>query len=308
MMAPIGRYSRFSSAAKPSALAGPAELVGDTRAHLGESPRWLPDAGCLAWVDLWGGTLLVTDPSTGATTRIPVGSPLTSVVPAAVGLLLTRGSRLGRLVDGAFVPLTRVLARPGGRCNDSGVDPSGRVLVGTMGWTAADPLLGDVARIDAQGVASVLLEGLGLANGLAWNRDGSLLWVVDTKARSVSAYRYDALEASLGAPALVVDLSGMDGVPDGLAVDAQDHLWVCLHGAGTVLRIDPGGRPVGAVHLPVPGVTACAFGGERLDQLFVTTGRSPAVDADAVHPLTGSLFVVDPQVCGLPLRLAEEIR
>jgi sugar lactone lactonase YvrE len=54
------------------------------------------------------------------------------------------------------------------------------------------------------------------------------------------------------------------------------------------------------VEMPVRKVTACAFGGERLDRLFVTTSRDGVDVVD--QPLAGSLFAVEPGVTGLPVR------
>ena len=47
-------------------------------------------------------------------------------------------------------------------------------------------------------------------------------------------------------------------------------------------------------------VTACTFGGPRLDRLYITTSRENLPpDAD---PLAGALFAVDPGVAGRPVR------
>lgn len=43
------------------------------------------------------------------------------------------------------------------------------------------------------------------------------------------------------------------------------------------------------ITLPTPRVTACAFGGPDLTDLYITTAR---VGLDAPHPVAGSLLVV----------------
>ncbi|NUS13133.1 MAG: SMP-30/gluconolactonase/LRE family protein, partial [Streptomyces sp.] len=43
------------------------------------------------------------------------------------------------------------------------------------------------------------------------------------------------------------------------------------------------------VTLPTPRVTACAFGGPDLTDLYITTAR---VGLDSPHPVAGSLLVV----------------
>jgi sugar lactone lactonase YvrE len=47
-------------------------------------------------------------------------------------------------------------------------------------------------------------------------------------------------------------------------------------------------------------VTACTFGGTKLDELFVTTSREGLEPSD--EPLAGSLFRATVGVKGLPVR------
>jgi sugar lactone lactonase YvrE len=53
--------------------------------------------------------------------------------------------------------------------------------------------------------------------------------------------------------------------------------------------------------VPARKVTACTFGGEHLDQLFITTSQE---DIDTREgPLAGSLFRAEVGVNGIPVRL-----
>lgn len=82
------------------------------------------------------------------------------------------------------------------------------------------------------------------------------------------------------------------GLPDGMAIDADDHLWVALFDGGKVIRIDPKkGETVFEVIVPVPKVTSCAFGGKNLDELYITSA-SYLMNREALekYPLSGSLF------------------
>jgi sugar lactone lactonase YvrE len=47
-------------------------------------------------------------------------------------------------------------------------------------------------------------------------------------------------------------------------------------------------------------VTACTFGGEHLDRLFITTSRESSEPGE--DPLGGALFRVDAGMAGLPVR------
>jgi sugar lactone lactonase YvrE len=55
------------------------------------------------------------------------------------------------------------------------------------------------------------------------------------------------------------------------------------------------------VDLPVRQVTACAFGGDRLDELYITTSRVDVPDDE--QPAAGALFRTRPGFVGLPTPL-----
>jgi sugar lactone lactonase YvrE len=57
----------------------------------------------------------------------------------------------------------------------------------------------------------------------------------------------------------------------------------------------PEGEPA-----PFAKVTSCAFGGRRLDELFITTSREGLEPDD--DPLAGALFRAHVGVTGLPVR------
>ena len=100
---------------------------------------------------------------------------------------------------------------------------------------------------------------------------------------------------------MVVDLS-RDGYPDGCAIDADDKIWVAMWGGGQVVRYDPiSGEAMLRVPLPnVMQVTSCAFGGDNLDQLFVTTASCGLSDAQlAEQTNAGALFRVDLSATGI---------
>jgi sugar lactone lactonase YvrE len=77
-------------------------------------------------------------------------------------------------------------------------------------------------------------------------------------------------------------------------------LWVAGWGGHQVSRWDPAsGRFLQSIELPVSQVTACAFGGPNLDELYITSARIGLDTATlAREPLAGGLFVARPGVKG----------
>jgi len=98
------------------------------------------------------------------------------------------------------------------------------------------------------------------------------------------------------------------GLPDGMAIDARDNLWVALWGAGSVVRIDPvEGKITGRVRLPVSQITSCAFGGPDLRDLYITTAAYQLTPEQLEkEPLAGSLFVQRVDEPGPPLHRFRE--
>jgi sugar lactone lactonase YvrE len=77
-------------------------------------------------------------------------------------------------------------------------------------------------------------------------------------------------------------------------------VWTAVFDGGYVHRYRPDGVLDEVVEVPARQVTACTFGGERLDELFITTSREGLQDDE--DPLAGSLFRARPRVTGLPVR------
>ena len=180
------------------------------------------------------------------------------------------------------------------RMNDGGCDPQGRFYCGTMAY-AETPGAGTLYRLDPDGSVAVTLRDVTISNGLQWNRAGDTVFYADTPTGRVDRFDFDPRPAPspAGAPS---PRSSAAGIPDGMAIDVEDGIWVALWGGSAVHRYGSDGRLDLVVDLPVSNVTACAFGGPELQTLFITTSRqglSPEEQPDA-----GAVFRYDAGVAG----------
>lgn len=91
-------------------------------------------------------------------------------------------------------------------------------------------------------------------------------------------------------------MNDFPGRPDGAAVDAEGGYWICANDAGLIHRFTPDGRLDRSLSVPVKKPTMCAFGGSRLDTLYVTSIR----DDPSEQSLSGGVFALNPGVQGLP--------
>ena len=181
------------------------------------------------------------------------------------------------------------------RMNEGGCDPDGRFYCGSMAYDQR-PAAASLYRLEPDGIVRVVLEGVTVSNGLDWSPDGSRAYYNDTATQRVDVFDYDR-EVGLTSRRVFAEV---DGGPDGLTVDASGGVWVALSDRSRVHRYAPEGKLDEVVDVAARKVTACAFGGAELDQLFITTSREGLGAGE--DPAAGSLFKVVPGVCGLPVR------
>lgn len=291
-----------------------AELFVAGAGTLTEGPRWDDRTGRLAWVDIYPGTFSSCDASGGDRHSTSMGQPLGSFALREGGgyvLALETGLALSGEDVSEWTPVGEHRTLPSTlRSNDGACDPAGRLFVGTMAHDEAphagalyrlDAVPGDVPDAGRSGPVAVI-EGTTVSNGLGWSADATRLYYVDSEERRVDVLDYDLATGELSGRRPLVVCGPDDGLPDGLAVDAEDHLWVAFWGGGVVRRFSPDGGLVGVVELPVSQVTSCTFGGDDLGELFITTASYELSPADlAEQPLAGSIFRCRPGVVGRPV-------
>jgi sugar lactone lactonase YvrE len=286
-------------------MAAVAEPVGDVTAALGEGPYWRPEDDCLLWVDILRGLLHMTRVQVGETISVELGE-ISAVFPALDGGILTAGgNKLTLRATGpgegwAGRTVAEVPARDGIRFNDAAVDHAGRVWVGSMHIGETEPL-GELYRLDAGGKLTTVLRGLTVSNGISWSPDGSRMYYADSPTRRVDMFDYDQATGEAFQRRVFADLSRVEGVPDGLTVDADGFVWVAMWGGGVLRRFTPGGQQDAVLPLPVSQPTSCAFGGPGLTDLYVTTASVGLPESErAAQPLAGRLLRVQPGPVGLP--------
>jgi sugar lactone lactonase YvrE len=283
-----------------------AEPIGDVKALLGEGPYWVAEDDCLLWVDIPRGELHRTYFPSGETTTLALENA-SAAFPAVGGGILTAGGRKLTLhlpAERGEKWVTRIIAevspRDRLRFNDAGIDPAGRVWVGSMHLDETDPV-GELYRLDAGSVLTRVLGGVTISNGMAWSPDGTRMYYADSPLRRLDVFDYDPATGNAFNRRPFADLSSFDGVPDGLTVDADGCLWVAFFGGGILARVTPDASADAILELPVTQPTSCAFGGPGMADLYVTTASIGLTDQEqAAQPLAGRLLRLRPGPVGLP--------
>jgi xylono-1,5-lactonase len=280
--------------------------VWPARAVLGEGPLWSARDNAVYWVDIKGQFLHRFSLADEAKKSWPM--------PERIGWVVERRDQQGfvaGLKSGfAFLTLDPVEvtpignpsdACPGNRLNDAKADARGRIWAGSMDDDEVTAT-GSLFRLTPDLNWETLDTGYRITNGPAFSVDGTRMYHTDSALRRV--YVFDVGSGGqISNKRIFLQIEPGQGYPDGMTVDAQDHLWVAHWGGSRVSRFRPDGTLDRAIALPASQITSCVFAGAKLNRMFVTSAAIGLSEKQlAAEPLAGSLFEVDPGCIGLPTR------
>jgi D-xylonolactonase len=274
-------------------------------ASLGEGPLWDPAHEVLWWVDIKLPTVHAHHLASGANHAQPLPYRLT-----ALGLAVDAG--LVAIGDAGFVRLSvsadlqvsiaeviAPLTLPQGmRFNDGKVDAAGRFWAGSMDDAEA-AACGNLYRLDGPRQVSVVRSNIAVPNGPCFFADGTMLFTDSARGR-ITALTLDAAGNPV-AEQLFAQFAPGQGYPDGMTVDAQDHVWIAFWDGGCLRRLSRTGQLVTEIKVPVQRPTCPTFGGRHLERLFITSATTGlSVAQRQQQPFAGGLLALDPGVLGRP--------
>lgn len=231
----------------------------------GEGPRWFEG---LLWFSDMLGEAVHTVTLSGSMTTLPVPGHSPSGLgfrPDGTLLIVSTQRRQVLRYDGDTVELLTDLSDVvPAALGDMVVDEHGRAYVGSQARTG-----GVIVRIDPDGTRAVVAEELDFPNGMVITPDGATLIVAESTARRLSAFTVTP-DGRLTDRRVFAE--GLDGPPDGLAIDAEGGVWAALTLAQEFHRFSPDGSTV-TDRIDADGRTAiaCALGGVEGRTLFLVT-------------------------------------
>jgi sugar lactone lactonase YvrE len=277
------------------------EVIHDSRATLGEGPTWDARTGTLYWVDILEKRLHFHRGGENGFIQLDEMPGCLALTKNGTLLLAARASFLElQPATGKQKVLTTVNEPVNNRFNDGKCDPAGRFLVGSMNMDEKSPT-GALYSFDGRTVTR-LLDDIRISNGLTWSPDYKTFYYIDTPTHEVMAFDYDLPTGQIANPRVVITVPETLGWPDGMTADREGKLWIAMWGGAQVTRWDPRkGKLLEQIALPAKNVTSCVFGGENLDELYVTSARAGLDHADlTAFRYSGSLMRVKAGIQGMP--------
>lgn len=154
--------------------------------------------------------------------------------------------------------------------NDLIVDSRGNIYFTDQGQTGMTDRTGKVYRYTVDGKLECLVDEGISPNGLVLSVDEKILFVAMTRSNQVwqIPLHKDGTVSKVG---VFFQSFGLVG-PDGLAMDQEGNLFVCVPGLGRVFVVDRLGIPLKSIQGPRPNafITNCTFGGPEGKTLFMT--------------------------------------
>ncbi|KAG5674374.1 hypothetical protein PVAND_004348 [Polypedilum vanderplanki] len=171
------------------------------------------------------------------------------------------------------------------RINQCKVDKQGRLFFGTMiseesgSFFNLQKRVGSFYRFTMDEGLVELKDRIGLSNGIAWNKNFTKMFYVDSYDLNIYEFDYDLTSGNIGNSKVLIDLSVYSHhgkkFAAGITTDKDDNIFVTMLGCGQILKFNAKSRKIEQeIKLNVQIVTSCEFGGKNFDTLYVTTSCS----------------------------------
>lgn len=248
--------------------------------ELGEGCVWDERVQCLYFVDIKGFAVYSWNPGSRQLHTYQTDGPPGCLVPEADGTIaVAAGHTLIRLSAGLELEsvLTKLDFPEHLRFNDGKCDPQGNWWIGTMAEDQKHPDAEKGGSLCCIRNHQVIADyrGYTIPNGLAWSRDGSLFYHIDTATGCIDVYDIDGTDhGKISGRRCAVQVEEQDGSPDGMCMDTEGNLWTAMWGGGKVICFHPEtGKKLAEILVPAKHVSCVTFGDRDLKTLYITTAK-----------------------------------
>jgi D-xylonolactonase len=292
-----------------------ATVVAEFGELCGECPVWDAERSSLEWIDCVRGSLYQVQWPSRKASLVRSGLSINGFRRNRMGGYVITNSKGVWLWDGTdqYSPVVSEVAGLPCQANDCIADAAGRFLTATYYYDPGnDYRLGSLISIERDGVARVLDQGFHLANGMGFSPGMDRLYFADSAARIIFSYEYDLQTGSVRDKKVFVQVPAEEGLPDGLAVDADGCIWSAQWYGGCVVRYDPSGKVLQRLRVPAKQSSSVAFGGPDLTDIFITSAAQSEpmpIMPPGYDPVSGNfggaLYHANLGIAGQPQLLAD---
>ncbi|MGE8397307.1 MAG: SMP-30/gluconolactonase/LRE family protein [Comamonas sp.] len=263
----------------------------------GESPVWSSREKALYWVDVRSNAICRLD-SSRQVRRWDLQERISSIG------FRKDGGLIGTLQSGIYkidispcekYAIKNLITNPrvpiGTRPKEGKADARGYWWFGST--CDENKPLGGYHRMSPDGKCVQISGDVTMANGVAINASGKRIMAADSITNTIWTWSMDVEKNAISDRHVFNDGKNIEGLVDGATFDEDGFYWCALFGAWSVAKFSPEGELVQKIRVPVQYPTMCAFGGEDLKTLYVTSSKFHAQHDLTNQPLAGALFKIE---------------
>lgn len=264
---------------------------------LAEGPVWDADRRAIYWIDIINGEIHEYETAENKHRTIQVHDLIGCIALSKSGNFVAALQKGFTFIDrktGNVKMIADPEAHlPENRFNDGKCDPAGRFWAGSMSLSE-EAKKGSVYVLEKDLSVTKKIEEATIPNGITWSPDHQIMYYIDTPTCEVAAFDFNKSTGSISNKRIVIQIPEQDGYPDGMTIDSEGMLWIAHWDGWQVTRWNPNtGEKLSSISFPVARITSCTFGGDQLQDLYVTSAKAGLTEEQLQQqPLAGVLFVV----------------
>ncbi len=206
------------------------EPIGTHVSEWGEGPLWHKNR--LLYVDIEAHKVLSYTPDTQKEVIWDVGERVGTVVAREKSGLVWAGDHGFFFLDEATGKSLNIADPEANltdtRFNDGKCDPAGRFWAGTIHLASPRQPVAALYCLDRNLTVTKKFGNVMNSNGIVWTADKKTMYYIDTPRKNVRAFDYDVTTGAISGERVVLETASLSGNPDGMAIDAQDRLWIAF--------------------------------------------------------------------------------
>ena len=183
------------------------------------------------------------------------------------------------------------------RVNDGKTDPKGNLWFGTMDNLERKIEKGSLYKLDKNLLLTRVDRNYRITNGPAFI-DELNFYHTDSSKKIIYKIRINKKNKIINKK-IFKKFSSKEGSPDGMTLDKNKNLWVAhFHGA-CVSVFNNRAKLIHRIQLPAKNITNCTFGGQKNNELFITSATKGMSNTDLQkYRFSGFLFSVKTNMRG----------
>ena len=180
--------------------------------------------------------------------------------------------------------------------NDGKIDPIGRFWIGSKGPQGMSSLW-----ILKNNNLEEKIPNLSISNGLDWNVERGYFYHTDSAENTIYRYKIDPEFKNLSDKEAFFQTTM--GTPDGMTLDTEGNIWTAIWDGWKVIQLNPEGKILTEIALPVQRPTSLAFGGKDFKSLFITSAFVGLSESERQSQASaGNLFMLKTSSSGSDFR------